>query len=99
MLKRQQILVDMWQREYIRRLAKKYDLSYSETVRTLLSEAILSIFFSLESKKRIGITYAELQKLKKEFVKPRTLKERRKEILSKMFFEAQRATERKPKVK
>jgi len=95
MLKRVQVLLEDWQVDFIRNSAKKFDFSFSETVRVLVSEAILSILFSLEPKKKIGIDANDLLKMKKIILNPDTTMKKRHEILSKIYFEARKATEHK----
>ncbi len=92
-LKRNQILLEDWQVEYIKRSAAALDFSFSETTRILISEAILSILFSLEPKKKIGITSSELTKLKKAMLDKRTSVEERHRLISKVYFEARKACE------
>ncbi len=93
MLKKRQILLTEWQEEYIQRSARRYDLSFSEIVRTLISEAMLSIHFSLEPQKKISITEKELTALKRKFLEPTLSTEERHRLLSRVYFEARRATE------
>ena len=95
MLKRYQVLLDDWQEEYIRRSAARFDFSFSQVVRILISEGILSILFSLEPKKKIGITARELTQMKKKILNHRTSAEERHQIISKIYFEARKAAEYK----
>ena len=95
MLKRTQILLENWQVEYIKRSAKKLDFSFSETTRILLSEAILSILYSLEPKKKIGVTPGELIKMKKNVADPKSSAEEKHRVVSKLYFEARKASEHK----
>ena len=93
MLKRCQILLDEWQVEHLKRSVEALDFSFSEVVRIFVSEAILSILFSIEPDKKIGITLDELTALKKKVLDPETTQEERHQLISKVYFEARKASE------
>ncbi|MFH1655705.1 MAG: hypothetical protein ABH954_03750 [Candidatus Omnitrophota bacterium] len=94
MLKRSQLLISDWQMEYIKKSAEYFDLSISEITRILISEAILSITFSLYPKQKGLITKAKLTKIKKRFGKISIPIEERHRIISQLYFEARKAVER-----
>ncbi|NQU73180.1 MAG: hypothetical protein HQ547_00520 [Candidatus Omnitrophica bacterium] len=93
MLKRTQVLLEDWQVDYIKRSAEKFDFSFSEVVRILVSEAALSILFSMEPKKKVGITPKKLIAMKKRVLDRNTSSEERHKIISDVYFEARKATE------
>ena len=95
MLKRMQILLEDWQVEYAMRAAKRFDFSLSEVVRILVSEAIMSILFSLEPNKKIGISQKQLTKMKRQVLNSKSTSEERHRIISRVYFEARKAAEHK----
>jgi len=93
MLKRTQVLLEDWQVDYIKRSADKFDFSFSEVVRILVSEAALSILFSMAPNKKVGITPKKLTAMKKRVLNRNTSSEERHKVISDVYFEARKATE------
>jgi hypothetical protein len=93
MLKRTQVLFEDWQVDYMKQAAERFDVSFSEVARILTSEAILSILFSLEPKKKITMSPSDLVKLKKKFLDQDTTTHERHQLLSDLYYEARKATE------
>jgi len=93
MLKRYQVLLENWQEDYIRYSADKLDLSFSEVVRILLSEAILSLRFSLGPEIEAGISQKELTEIKRRILNPKIETDEKHKLISEVYFEARKASE------
>ena len=93
MLKRCQVLLSDWQVDFIKKSAEKYDFSFSEVIRILVSEASLNILHSLYPGKKIGIDSKELTKLKKAVNDPSVNSEEVHKMISKLYFEARKAVD------
>jgi len=94
MLKRNQILLEDWQVEYLKLLAKQNDFSLSETVRIVVCTGILHTAPALypELKSKI-IGEKEMLKIAIEGCNRDTPQEKRHQFTSKIYFEARKATE------
>jgi hypothetical protein len=94
MLTRNQILLEDWQTEYLKLLAKQNDFSFSETVRVVICTGILHTAPAVfpEHKSKL-IKEEELLKLAIEGCDRDTSQQRRYQLISKLYFEARKATE------
>ena len=94
MLERYQILLEDWQAEHLKLLAKLNDFSLSEMTRVVICSGILhtspTIFPELKSH---IIGEKELLKLAEEGCNRNTRQERRHALTSKLYFETRKATE------
>jgi hypothetical protein len=93
MLKRCQVLLTEWQEEYIRVVAERYDQSFSEVLRIILSEGFLYIIPLIHTEFKAGITGKELAEMTKKAGSPDISIEERHRYISKVYFEARKAVE------
>lgn len=93
MLKRYQVLLPDWLEDNIKYYIEKYGLSFSEGIRAELCSAILATVQLQFPEYKPGITIEEvISKLKKMNTK-KVKKEEIKQLLSKIYFEARKASE------
>ena len=94
MLKRCQVQVEGWQMEYLKLISEKTELSLSEMVRVILSEGLLHLCFSLcpESAAKI-MSQGELEKALAEVFSSKIAREKKRQLASRLIFEARKATE------
>ena len=93
MYKRCQVLLSDWQVDFLKHCADKYDFSFSEVIRIMISEATLNVMFSLYPGHKVGIDTKELAKIKKTVNNPNTNSEEVHKLISKLYFESRKATE------
>ena len=89
MLKRFQVLLEDWQAEHMKQIAETYDLSFSEVVRMVLSLGITSVNKSIDPKFSTTVDGSKI----KEFLSPKATEDKRHQMLSKLYFEARKASE------
>lgn len=94
MLKRYQVMLTDWQEEYIKFLAERHDLNFSEIIRLMLCLETMLVTKLLYPEYKISFPLKEILSKADEIV---SQKKRNKEgarlILSKFYFEARKATE------
>lgn len=93
MLKRCQILLEDWQEEYIRDVAERYDQSFSEVVRIVLSEGFLHIISLLHPEYKSKLTGKHLTEMTKKAGNSNTPEEERHKSIGKLYFETRKAVE------
>lgn len=93
MLKRYQVLLPDWLGDYIKILVDKYDLSFSEIIRSEICMAILNATPNLFPEYKPGITSKELYELIKKNAHESMEREDMHRILSKIYFETRKAIE------
>jgi hypothetical protein len=93
MLKRCQILLEDWQEEYLKDIADRYDQSFSEITRVMLSESFLHVISLLQPEYKAGISDQEFKQMIKKSVDPRTALGEQHRLLSRLYFEARKAVE------
>ena len=92
MLKRYQVLLEDWLADYIKHLAKTYDVSFSETIRlSLCSEYLNMAIVAYNYKSKMNI--AKVAKILKETMKSKYAVEDQHKLISKIYFEARKAIE------
>jgi hypothetical protein len=89
MLKRFQVLLEDWQADHMKQISETYDLSFSEVIRMSLSLGITGVVKSIDPK--FATTVGDLKV--KEFLSPKTTEDKRHQMLSKLYFEARKASE------
>ena len=100
MLKRCQILLSAWMIDYMKDVAERHDLSFSEVVRIFLCEGYLNIIPLVHPGFKTDITSKKLVTMTQKSADPNTPMEERHKLISKLYFEARKATEyRMTKVK
>ena len=93
MLKRYQVLLPDWLGEYVEHLVGKYDLSFSEIIRTEICCAVLAAMTHLYPEYKPGITHEEISLLMKNEAQKSMERDEVHRILSKIYFETRKAVE------
>jgi len=93
MLKRYQVLLPEWLEDYVKLLVDKYDLSFSEVIRTVICNWILTTVPSLYPELKLGITIEEIHELIKAEAQLDMNREDVYRMLSKIYFESRKAAE------
>ncbi|MGD8537018.1 MAG: hypothetical protein PVF66_14315 [Candidatus Aminicenantes bacterium] len=93
MLKRYQVLLPDWLEEYIKFLADRYDLSFSEVIRGELCVAILNMVPHLFPELKSEMSGKEIASLVKKNLEEEMEQEESHRLLSKLYFEARKAVE------
>jgi len=92
-LKRYQVLLPDWLEDYIKYLADKYDLSFSEVIRVELCIAIINTISKLHPDYKLGITPEKILEMIKKDVQENMERDEEHRILSKIYFETRKAIE------
>lgn len=93
MLKRYQVLLPDWLGDYIKILVDKYDLSFSEIIRTQICMAVLNSVPNLFPEYKSDITTKEIYNLQKNNAHKGMEREEMHRIMSKIYFETRKAIE------
>ncbi len=93
MLKRYQVLLPDWLEDYVKLLADKYDLSFSEVIRAMICNWILASVPSIFPELKLGITPKEIHDMVKAEAQDNMEREDMHRVLSKIYFEARKAAE------
>ena len=93
MLKRYQVLLPDWLEEYIKYLADRYDLSFSEVIRAEICIAIVGQISKLHPEYKFSITHEEILDMIKKAVQENTESDEQHRLLSKIYFETRKAIE------
>lgn len=93
MLKRYQVLLPDWMEDNIKYYIDKYGLSFSEGIRAELCSAIIATVQLQFPEYKPGITLEEIIDRLKKMQNREIKKEEIKQILSKIYFEARKASE------
>ena len=93
MLKRYQVLLPDWLEEYVILLADKYDLSFSEIIRTMICNWILTTVPNLYPELKLGITPKDIHEMIKADAQVDMSREDVHRMISKIYFESRKAAE------
>lgn len=93
MLKRCQVLLMDWQEEYLKNVAERTDVSFSETVRVFLSAGFLWLIPIIHQEYKYHPNGKELKKLVNKATNPKIQRDEQYKILAKLYFEARKAVE------
>jgi hypothetical protein len=93
MLKRYQVLLPDWLEEYIKKLADKHDLSFSEVIRVEICLAIIGTISKLYPEYKFGLTHEEILDWIKKNVQKHMERDEEHRMLSKIYFETRKAIE------
>ena len=93
MLKRYQVLLPDWLEDYVKLLVDKYDLSFSEVIRTMLCSWILTTVPSLYPELKLGLTTKDIYDMVKAEAQVNMKREDVHRMLSKIYFESRKAVE------
>ena len=63
MLKRYQVLLPDWLEDYVKLLVDKYDMSFSEVIRTMLCTWILSAVPNLYPELKLGLSCKDIHEM------------------------------------
>lgn len=93
MLKRYQVLINDWLADYVKYFSEKYDLSFSEVIRIMLclqtGQWVSLVYPNFKFKISLKKIKSQLKKLDKQ----QTLEEEEHKLISKLYFEARKATD------
>lgn len=92
MLKRYQVLLAPWQAEYLKHVAEKYDVSFSETIRGAISLALLCTIPKVYPEYKPSMPSDKAHGVARKIVKEPEQAEIHK-LLSSLYFEARKAAE------
>ena len=93
MLKRYQVLLPDWLEDYVKLLADKYDLSFSEVIRALMCNWILASVPNIYPELKLGITPKDIIEMVKAEAQDNMKREDMHRMLSKIYFESRKAAE------
>jgi hypothetical protein len=93
MLNRYQVLLPDWLEDYIKLLVGKYDLSFSEVIRTMLCTWILATVPSLYPELKLGLGPKDIHEMVKAEAQENMNREDVHRMLSKIYFESRKAVE------
>ncbi len=93
MLKRYQVLLPDWLEDYIKLLADKYDLSFSEVIRTMICNWILASMPKIYPELKLGISPEDIYEMVKAEAQDNMEREDIHRFLSKIYFETRKAAE------
>ena len=93
MLKRYQVLLPDWMEDYIKYLVDKYDLSFSEVIRSEICIAILSAVSKLYPELKLDITAEDVFKMVEKDIQEGLEREEEYRMLSKIYHETRKAVE------
>ncbi|MDD4908844.1 MAG: hypothetical protein PHJ00_07280 [Candidatus Omnitrophica bacterium] len=93
MLKRHQVLLEDWQVEYMKAIAKFYDISLSESLRMLISLGTLNIVNMVNPEYKMGVSLKEIEQGIKRFGTPSSTRDKKFTDLSQLYFEARKAAD------
>ncbi|UCC95219.1 MAG: hypothetical protein JSW40_00295 [Candidatus Omnitrophota bacterium] len=93
MLKRHQVLLTDWLTEYIKFLAEKYDVSFSEVIRISLSMYFMEMICLLHPKYKFPIAKKEMVRIFNQIAAKRLPEEAKHKLISQLYFEARKAIE------
>jgi len=92
-LKRYQVLLPDWLEEYVKLIVDKYDLSFSEVIRTMICSWILTSVPSLYPELKLGLSAKDIHELEKAEAQLDMEREDVHRMLSKIYFECRKAAE------
>jgi hypothetical protein len=93
MLKRYQVLLPDWLEDYIKLLVDKYDLSFSEVIRTMICNWILASVPDLYPELKLGLKPKDIHEMVKAEAQENMEREDVHRMLSKIYFESRKAAE------
>ncbi len=93
MLKRYQVLLPDWLEDYVKLLVDKYDLSFSEVIRTMICNWILASVPDIYPEFKPGLSPKDIHELVKSEAQENMKREDVHRMLSKIYFESRKAAE------
>jgi hypothetical protein len=92
-LKRYQVLIPDWLEDYVKLLVNKYDLSFSEIIRTMMCNWILTSVPNLYPELKLGVTPEDILEMVKAEAQTNMEQEDIHRFISKIYFESRKAAE------
>jgi hypothetical protein len=92
-LKRYQVLLPDWLEDYVKLLVNKYDLSFSEIIRTIMCNWIIASVPIIYPELKLGIMPEDIIEMVKAEAHINMESEGIHRTLSKIYFEARKAAE------
>lgn len=93
MLKRYQVLIDGWIEDYIKLVARKYDLSSSAVIRIHMALGIMFVRTVTHPEYKLNISNKEFQEFTKKAAKIGFLEVEVHQLMSKILFETRKLVE------
>ncbi len=93
MLRRYQVLLPDWLEDYIKFVADRYDLSFSEAIRMELCISILNMIPQVFPEHKPNISGKDISNYVKHNAEQEMEKEEHHRLMSKVYFEARKAVE------
>jgi hypothetical protein len=93
MLKRYQVILNDWLVDHIRKISEKYDISFSETIRTALCLAYIGLIAKDYPKYKSNMKDVQKRATLREGNYNKVQMEQFHKDLSRLYFEAQKAIE------
>ena len=93
MLKRHQVLLTDWQTEHLKIIAKRNDMSFSETIRVILCEGLMHSAGVIHPEYKSKINKDKLELITREGANLKTGSERKHQLISNLYFETRKTTE------
>ncbi len=93
MLRRYQVLLPDWLEDYVKLLVNTYDLSFSEIIRTMMCNWILTSVPTLYPELKLGLTPKDILEMVKAEAQINIEQEEVHRVLSKIYFESRKAAE------
>jgi len=93
MLKRYQVLLPDWLEDYVKLISDKYDLSFSEVIRTMICNWILTAMPNIYPELKLEISPEDIYEMIKSEAQDNMEREDIHRGLSKIYFETRKAVE------
>ncbi len=93
MQKRYQVLIPEWLEDYIKLGVKKFGVSFSELLRLEICLSVISTMEALYPAYKTTFSIKEVFQAAQRFSKGKVGKDERDKLISKVYFEARKATE------
>ncbi len=93
MLKRCQVLLTDWQLEYLKFIAKEYDVSFSEAVRGFMCLGIMNTLDAVIPRYKAPFTSKSILKIAKNLINGNSGEAELHKLISKLYFETRKAIE------
>jgi hypothetical protein len=93
MLKRYQVLLPDWLEDYVKIAAKRYDLSFSETIRAMVCSTTIASVSKLFPEYKPGMTLEDILDIAEKDPNLEIDTAEMHRLLSKLYFETRKAVE------
>jgi DNA-directed RNA polymerase delta subunit len=93
MMKRYQVLIPEWMEDYLKIAVERYDFTFSEVIRAMISISMLSIATTLQPEYKPGFDIDEILNELTKYPDMSLENEEMHDLLSKLYFETRKAVE------